>query len=305
MAAAYKKIILVTDGTANSMPAEETAANIAIASKATLRIIDNLNPPSLFSSWMDSGATGAFNKLVEYKLASLEHIADRFRDRGLTVEVAVLQGHSSEQIARDALSSDADLVIRYKKGSRSSHPGQFGKTAKKLMQACPCPILFVADSPVENPKLLACVTPEHDLEENRAILFEASKIPAEAPPALLYCWKFFGGDIFKEYVGQEVLEQTEKKAADIHEGLYKTMLEQLGRSPGEPSVHIRTGDPVDVIPQECTDHKIDIVVMSSGSLNDPMFRFLGSTVEAVLETVPIALLIVKPTPFHSDEQSTS
>ncbi len=301
MSLTYKKIILVTDGTAKSKSAEDTAAHIATASGAALRIIDTLNPPSMFSSWVDGGATGAFGKLVEYKMASLNHIADRFRELGLTVEVAVLEGNSSQQIAADAKSSDADLVIRYKKGSRSSHPGQFGKTAKKLMQACPCPILFVGENQVENPRLLACVTPEHELEENRAILLEASKIPAAGPPALLYCWKFFGGDIFQEYVGKEVMEQTEQKAADIHRGLYETMLEQLDRNLDDPTVHLETGDPVEVIPKVCETDGIDIVVMSSGSLNNPMFRFLGSTVEAVLETVPIALLIVKPTPFHVDQ----
>jgi len=113
MSSSYKKIILVTDGTAKSKSAEDTAANIAVASGAVLRIIDTLNPPSLFSSWVDGGATGAFGKLVEYKMASLDQIADRFRKLGVTVEVAVLEGNSSQQIAADAKSTDADLVIRY------------------------------------------------------------------------------------------------------------------------------------------------------------------------------------------------
>ena len=59
------------------------------------------------------------------------------------------------------------------------------------------------------------------------------------------------------------------------------------------------GEPASAIPRICGEESIEVVVMCSASLNHPIQRFLGSTVEAILYNLPCSLLVVKPEGFVS------
>ncbi len=188
MANAYKNIILVTDGTQDSQIAAQTALDFAKQHSARVYVVDTVRPPSIAATWLTSNAEELFDIVVADKQDRLEKVAQVFRDAGVDVQVEILFGNSSEEIAKAALTEHADLVIRYMKGHRSRQAGPFGATARNLMRVCPCPLLFVGDKPVSNPRVLACVNAEHDAKENEAILAKRRNwraIRTDARPLLL------------------------------------------------------------------------------------------------------------------------
>lgn len=298
MSNTYKNIILVTDGTPDSQIAAQSVLDLAKQHSSRVYVVDTVRPPSIAATWLTSNAEELFDIVVADKQERLEKVAHVFRDAGIEAKVEILFGKSSAEIVKAALTEQADLVVRYMKGSRSRQTGSFGTTALNLMRVCPCPLLLVGDQPVSNPKVLACVNAEHDSKENAAILGEASKLAGD-PKRMhaLYCWKFYGCEFLSEYMDEDTISRYEKEASQNYHGLYERFLKQHDL-PAD-GVHLKNGDPVDVIPEVCQHESIDVVVMSSASQNHPLHRLLGSTVESVLDALPCSLLVVKPTGFKS------
>jgi nucleotide-binding universal stress UspA family protein len=296
----YQHIILVTDGSKTSRSAEETAVNLATQHRAKVIIVDTVRPPSFASQWLTSNSKELFDVIISDKQERLKQVAQKFKDAGIDVDVRILFGKSSEEIARTALADNADLVVRYMKGSKSRHASAFGNTARNLMRICPCPLLLVRDQTINEPRVLACVNAEHEFNENEAILTEAEKLAGPAKKLMaLYCWKFHGSEILHEYMDDRTFQRYVNEAEQNYRGIYERFLEKHDLSSFDQSVHLENGDPIQVIPEVCRHESIDVAVMSSASQDHPIRRLLGSTIESVLEELPSALLVVKPLGFKS------
>ena len=298
MSEAYKTIVLVTDGTQDSQIAAQTALDLAKRHSARVHVVDTVQPPSVAATWFTSNAEELFDIVVADKQERLDKVAHVFSDAGIDVKVEILFGKSSAEIAKVAQTEQADLVVRYMKGPRSRQSGTFGTTALNLMRVCPCPLLLVGDRAVDKPKVLACVNAEHDSKENEAILNEATKLASD-PDRMhaLYCWKFYGSEFLTEYMDEATISRYQDEASQNYHGLYERFLKQHNLN--ADGVHIKNGDPVEVIPEVCQSESVDVVVMSSASQNHPLHRLLGSTVESVLDALPCSLLVVKPIGFKS------
>ena len=300
MGETYKKIILVPDVGSSSKTVSQTALDIAKEHSAKVVIVDTVQPPSVAAAWFTSNAEEMFDIVVADKQKRLDQTAMVFRDAGLDVSVEILFGKSSEEIARAAVNEEADLVIRYMKGTNSRHESIFGTTARNLMRVCPCPILLVGDKPISDPSVLACVNAEHGFDENEAIVKEAEKL-ARKPDHLLamYCWKFYGTEFLSEYMDEDTLKNYLNEAEQNYQAVFDNFLTKHDFGAFQKGVRLQNGDPVQVIPEVCGQEGIDVVVMSSASQNHPLNRLLGSTVESVLNVLPSALLVVKPLGFKS------
>ncbi len=300
METSIKSIILATDAMAPSHAASETAFNMAQQMGARVLIIDTLREPSSLSRWFSTNSTDIFEMVLADKQKRLDTAAKRFTDAGIEAKGEVFFGKTSEAITLAAIDNEAEMVVRYLKGKRSRFPGRFGNTSRNLMRICPCPVLFVNDQPVENPVLLACVNVEHEKSENESILRISEKLAAD-PERLsgVYCWDFHGKDIVQNHVSDEYLTQLLSESERIHKSFFEQALTEtdLGQFAGK--IRIEKGDPSDVIPQICLEESVDVAVMCSASLNHPIQRYLGSTIESILEKMPCSLLVVKPTGFKS------
>ncbi len=295
----FKCIILVTDGSGTSTAAEKTALNLARQHSARVVVVGTMRPPSFASQIFSSNVQEAFEMAAADNKDRLARIARELRDEGLETSVRILYGKSSEQIAREALSQDADLVIRYMKGAHSRHMSPFGNTARNLMRVCPCPLLLVGDTPIANPTVLACVNAEHDYKENQAILSDAAALVGpDKNLHALYCWSFYGSDILHDYVDDQTYSQYVNEAEQGHLALFENFRKKYDLSDYGDNVNMVNGDPIQVIPEVCELQSVDVVVMSSASQNHPVRRLLGSTIESVLDELPCALLVVKPLGFH-------
>jgi universal stress protein E len=296
----YQRIILVTDALQDSQAATESAYNLATKHGARVTVVDTLKPPSTAARWLSSNASDVFEMVLADKQQRLEKIAARFREAGVEANSKVLLGRSSESIVVEAIDSDADLVVRYMKGVRSKYPGAFGNTARNLMRICPCPILLVGQAVIAEPRVLACVNAEHDKAENAAILASASQMAGDNKLLFgLYCWNIYGDETLKHHMGENSYQETLQHAEDVYGKVFDKFSKESDLRKFENGVRMEHGDPAEVIPEFCQKESIDIVVMSSASLNHPVLRLLGSTIESVLDKLPCSLLVVKPEGFKS------
>ncbi len=86
---------------------------------------------------------------------------------------------------------------------------------------------------------------------------------------------------------ETTISRYEDEAANNYHGLYERFLKQHDLN--ADVVHLKNGDPVEMIPEICQQESIDVVVMSSASQNHPLHRLLGSTVESVLDCASLLL----------------
>jgi len=294
------QILLVTNGLASFDAVHGTAKTLAQQHGSNATIVDTLRPPGFLSRWISSNAGDVFDMVLSDKQDRLEKLAQQFSDSGISTQVKVLIGASSQSITQEAIRLEADLVVRYKKGTSSKYHGEFGNTARSLMQVCPVPILFVADKPIENPNVLACLDVEHGEAENLAIINQA-RLMAENSDKLMgvYCWTMFGKDLMASRMSDEDLAETARQAERIYADLLEKFLAEHDTSCFGKGIKLVQGQPSVVIPQLCLDQHLDLPVMCSASLNHPLRRMLGSTVESVIDKLPGALLMVKPLGFVS------
>jgi nucleotide-binding universal stress UspA family protein len=297
----YQKIMLVTDSTEASKAAEISAMELAKRVGARVLIVDTLRPRSTITKWLTSKYEDTFNEHVAEIQERLENLAVRFRDAGVTAKSELLFGRSSEEIVRKSISEDADLVIRYMKGSDSRrHLGRFGATAINLMRLCPCPLLLVGDKPVSQPKVLACVDAEHQRAENQPILSAAEALaPNSANLHAIYCWTYPQERALREHFDRTTLNTYLERAKEHYQAIYNRFIEMYDMQAFAGGLHLEDGDPSKVIPEICRQEGIDVVVVSSASLNHPLQLLLGSTVEALLNEIPCSMLVVKPVGFQS------
>ena len=302
----YQRILVVTDGLRTSAPVHETALSLATDHSAEVMIVDTLQPPTTVARWLTSNATEVFEMVLADKQDRLEKIAEGFRKEGVDVQTKVLLGRSSEAITLEAIDWDASLVIRYMKGVRSKFSGIYGNTARALMQICPAPILFVGKTAIEKPRVLACIDTEHQSQENESILSQSIGLAVEKDRLMaLNCWEMYGRDMMEKRMNPSAFEQSIEFAESIHRKSFDQFVQANDLAMFGGGVRFENGEPSILIPQFCHHEEIDVVVMCSASLNHPLRRYFGSTIEAVIEQLPCSLLVVKPIGFVSPIAETT
>ncbi len=155
----YKKIMLVTDGAGTAHAAERTALNLALRDNAEVMIVDTIRMQGRIEKWLVKSSDQMYASLENEKQDYLDQLVTKFRDAGIKkVSAKLLHGNSSEQLTAESLRSNCDLLVRYRKGIDSSHPGLLGRTSLNLMRICPCPVLLVKEElALDDPIVLACV----------------------------------------------------------------------------------------------------------------------------------------------------
>lgn len=302
----YKTIVLVTDGSIDSRPAEQTAMQLAQDHKAKLFIVDTVRRPSLASQLLNTDVDGMFDLVTNGKQNRLNELAQTAHAAGLDVETRLLIGKSSMKIAQLAVGVNADLVIRYRKGPKSAQLSPFGNTARNLMRVCPCPLLLVGDTPIEKPHVLACVNAEHDSAENDAILSAAERLAGDnLNLEAVYCWNLYGTENLAHYLDDQAYQGFLKEAESNCRSIFDHFLHRHKLESFNQRIHLKHGDPIQIIPEFCRDEKIDVAIMCSASLNHPLRRLLGSTIESLLDRVPCSLLVVKPKGFQSQHKTNA
>ncbi len=290
-----KNILLVTTESVDTSGAEQTAMEMAGRHGAHVTIVDSIRTPFHVSRYGSVSTEMMFEIAMKVKQDYLDKVAERFRTAGIEAESHVLMtSRTSEELVKRALACNADIVIRYLKGEHSRAEGRFGHTAQNLIRVCPCRLLLV-DHPLKTPKILACLNPAHGPTENQSIITAAVSI-AESDEQLngLSCWKLESLLAADNAIAEAAVD-FEKVAKEI----LTEFKSKYDVSKFDSRFFVEQGDSIAVIPNFCADHLIDVAVMSSASLNHPLGRLLGTTIESTINKLPCALLVVKPHGFIS------
>lgn len=298
----FKKILLVTDGSDAARAAEQSALNLALRDDAELILVDTVRIQGRVEKWLVRNSEEMYTSFANEKNDRLKALVDQFRDAGVRqVSARLLYGKSSIEITREAIRSECDLVVRYRKGIDSRQRGMLGKTAINLLRVCPCPVLLVDENrAIESPRVLACVD-IHDADEvNECIVNAANRLANEpARVGLLYCWSIFGMDMMRRRMAPDRFESLVDEFREENEAEFETFQSRFGFDSTKQQVAIKFGDPEYLIAPFVSENDIDVTVMSTIAPTMFASRMLGSTIEAVLHDLPNNLLAVKPPGFVS------
>ncbi|MBM4268266.1 MAG: universal stress protein [Deltaproteobacteria bacterium] len=136
-------ILCGTDFTPAASGASETAAALAARLQAKLVLVHVDELSTAVDGQTSSAAGSAGRPAIEEKLRAE---ASRVGGRGVTIETALLAGHSDEAICAEAERVGADLIVVGALGRRSGPRWRLGSTADRIAQHASCPVL-VARNP--------------------------------------------------------------------------------------------------------------------------------------------------------------
>ena len=296
----YSRILVATNGLKSSDSTHETAFSLAKKRVAEVLLVDTVRPLSLLSRCLSTSGNDILEMVIADKQQRLGAIAENFRSSGVKATAKVLFGKSSEAISRAAIDWDASLVVSYKKGVRSSCQEIFGNTARSLMRYCPTPLLLVGQKTIDRPRVLACIDTDHGEEENASIMAESARLSDEKKNLSgLYCWQQYAVDGSQKRMTEGSFEKSMEFAESVFKKSYDRFIANHDLSAFADGIRIEYGEASNVIPKFCQLEKVDVAVMCSATLNHPLKRLLGSTVESVVNELPCALLVVKAVGFVS------
>ncbi len=293
--------MLVTTEGVDTEGAEQSVLRLANRAGAEIIVVDSIRTPFHLPSFGTASTEITYDVAMKVKQAYLEKVAMKYREAGLSAKTQVLlSSRSSKDIVHLATSEGCDLVVRYLKGEHSRVQQRFGQTAKNLMRVCPCPLLLVEHAIAEDPKVLACVSAEHGIEENQVILDAASQLAKTiAQMHVLSCWRIEPAYYLSDDADPTYNEPSRKEVQLVLNALRADLSDKYDLASFGSRLHVINGDPIDVIPEYSSVNNFDVSVMSAASLNHPLGRLLGSTIENTIEKMTCGLLVIKPKGFES------
>ena len=261
--------------------------------------------PGLFAS---RGAQENIHEFVERRRQQLEVLADRMRAGGVRVRTSVRWDYPTyEGIVRQVLRHKPSLLIAHPTGRGRAARHLLGRTDFKLIESCPCPVLFIKTRcPYADVVVLAAVDPGHTHDKPAALDAEILGWASRLRDALAARLLVFHARIQWEETMQ--VEQPLEAPDAVHAGVSgvwhdtaKAAALALAQEYSVPRqrVRIAEGSATDTLPRFAQQVKADIVVM--GAVQRPRLGrlLIGHTAERVLDTLECDVLVVKPPGFSS------
>ena len=187
-----------------------------------------------------------------------------------------------------------------------------------LLRKCPCPVWLIKNGEkLRLGKIMAALDvhaldgdQETDELNNQILQMASSLAVIEASELhIAHAWYFFGADYlwgepspFTELEAKQWREEERENCSMKLEGLASTIEEitdTISSGPNRLHIHLKEGDPKEVIPQLARGQNIDLVVMGTVSRSGISGFFIGNTAESILHDMDCSVLAVKPSGFVS------
>jgi nucleotide-binding universal stress UspA family protein len=281
-----RKILIPTDGSANSLTAQDFGIYISRKLEASLTglyVIDvNLIQGPMLTDISGSvgmppyeGFFDAIEKSLDEKAdAVLKEFQERCQKSGVKAEVKKAIGKISSIIIEEAQS--ADLILMAKKGEHFhlKEGGLLGSVAEAVVRNSGKPVL---------------VTPEKFLEiESMALAFDGSD---SATKALRLALELSKDNIWPLTV---VIVTPDAKKADTLSTQVEEMNEKETNAPlADCEIIIFTGKEQDEIMKYINAESVELMVMGAYGHNRLRELFLGSTTSHIIRKSPIPVLLIR------------
>lgn len=232
----------------------------------------------------------------------LAKVVQQAKERGIEAESKVMFGRAWEELIRQVLRGEHDLLIAGTRNRGGAERLLFGSTGMKLLRKCPCPVWITRPDPVpEDLNILVA----SDLSEVSVDALSIAVSTAQITGAKLHVVHAFEctDEQSERRVGtsdEETLANhnklREEAKAELNQQLSQTDYRTLTYG---AQVHVTDG-PADVVLLEAIEqYGIDLLVMGTVARSGIPGLLIGNTAERLLTQVPCSVLAIKPHGFES------
>ena len=298
----FQNILCFVDASAKNQGALHRAAELAGRNGASLKIVDAIDDtPSWFGMLLKSHGGG----FEQQRRSELQSLAESVRSQVKTVTTELLHGRPALVVVREVLRHGFDLVMKDARGTSTHKTLLLGSIDMRLLRNCPCPVwLNAPNHDMAHDVVLAAVDPLADDPEHKAmnqrILELASSLAVidNAELHVICAWEARGESML---AGRVTHERLLEYIVDQHHAAKHGLAQVLG--PIRPRidqqrVHLRKGEPADVILSYASEIHCDLLVIGTIARSIPGL-LMGNTADTVLRQIECSVMTVKPKGFVS------
>lgn len=138
----FNKILIPTDGSKASF--EGSRKGIELAEEVGAEIVAlSVVEEALVEDKIYGSPPAEPERVRDLARRSVEDLAERAKDRGLSVEKAVREGEPSKEIVEQAMDSDVDLIVVGTHGRGGFERALLGSVADKVVRTSHVPVMTV------------------------------------------------------------------------------------------------------------------------------------------------------------------
>ena len=300
-----KILVAVKDPEARQFPAIEKAAQLALATGASIELFHAISEPVYADFELTEQSLNDLQAARATRYWSrLEGIALGLRRRNIDVRTSARWDFPvHESIVRRAIAVKADLIVAECHAGRRLAPWLLHLTDWELLRTSPLPVLLVRTPDLyERPIVLAAVDPGHAHAKpsrlDEVILGEANGIARLLSGSVHAVHAYFPvpldapvADVFTDKQADRLYTHVEQRARSAFERCSRRGHIARARQ------HLVNRNPVVAIPETAKEVGADIVVMGAVSRSGLKRVFIGNTAERVLNQLRCDVLVVKPKNF--------
>lgn len=301
----YRNIMLVVNPAMQHTTAFHRAVQLAKQSGATLTLLlADYNPALFRARFLDPELLQkAVRGYLSVRRRWLDTEVEKLQAEGVTAEgLAVWHKPAYEEVARQALERNPDIVIKDVEATGRLSRAVFTPADLHLMRLCPVPLLLVDSHSSSYPqRILAAVDPfdTHDKPSDlNDLVLQAALAMAYQCDASVHVVHAYQYLPTAAPMGAETAFADARLFEEVREDHQREFV-VFGKSHGVPEekMHLVEGNPANVISELAEDINADLVVLGSVQRGGLKRVLMGSTAEEILGAVRSDVLVVKPADF--------
>ena len=137
----FKKILVATDGSANSLAAAEEAIKIARSMGSSVYAVYVVDTSVLNSASLGEGESFIYSSLKDEGTKAVDQI--KSMASGVRVETQVIEGKPASAITDFASKNGIDLIVVGSQGKSKIEALLLGSVADRVLRTAACPVLVV------------------------------------------------------------------------------------------------------------------------------------------------------------------
>jgi universal stress protein E len=307
----FNNILLVLHGAKNE-EAVKRAFALAKNNKAKLTIVDVLDElPESMKDYLEIISVEELEKIVsEERVSEIQRlIKSNVTRKGFKPVVKTLVGKPHVEIIKEVLRNKHDLVVKTSEGKGGAKEALFGSIDINIMRKCPCPVWMI--KPTESTKysrILAAVDPDpydkvgDKLNQNIMELAVSISQLEKSDLHIIHLWSLYAEKTLsgpRFHKSENEMAKLLLDAKNFHKNNLNQLLNKFPLDKLKHKIHLRKGDPSELIPEVAKKEKIDLIVMGTVCRTGLPGFIIGNTAESILYKVDCSVLSIKPHGFIS------
>lgn len=280
----FNRILVPLDGTAESNAALPAARTVALATGASVFLLQILETP-------ESRAASA------EAADKLKRVAAELAGSAVQVESAVRPGDAADEILQQVGEQAADLVIMRTRGQAGIQRAVMGSVAERLLSRSDVPIMMLRPGGRRMDRIANLLVPV-DGSPGGALALASAVGLAKATGAQINLMEIVVPMVFQALVPNEgpmyfdpAWDEEALSAAQTYVDGMLTRLRQAGvEANGEARM---APDVPGSLVQAADEHASDLIVMSTHALTGIQRAVLGSVADAVMRTAACPVLLLR------------